>query len=99
MESKSRSGDFPPSGSNGGNFMVFEKLRDIIVDHLQLKREDIKSECRVVEDLNADSLDIVEMIMDLEDEFGVSIPDEAVAELKTVGDISSFVEKEIAKKK
>ena len=79
--------------------MVFEKLRDIIVDHLQLKREDIKPECRVVEDLNADSLDIVEMIMDLEDEFGVSIPDEAVAELKTVGDISSFVEKEIAKKK
>lgn len=78
--------------------MVFEKLKDIIVDHLQLKREDITKDSRIVEDLNADSLDVVEMVMDLEDEFGVSIPDEAVTDLKTVGDIVNFVEKELAKK-
>ncbi len=78
--------------------MVFEKLKDIIVDHLQLKREDITKDSRIVEDLNADSLDVVEMVMDLEDEFGVSVPDEAVTDLKTVGDIVNFVEKELAKK-
>lgn len=78
--------------------MVFEKLKDIIVDHLQLKREDIKMESRIVEDLSADSLDVVEMIMDLEDEFDVKIPDDALTGLKTVGDMVKFVEKQLAAK-
>ena len=73
--------------------MVFNKLKEIVVDQLQLDPNTITRDSRIVEDLNADSLDVVEMLMRLEEEFDVSIPDEEAVNLKTVGNIVDFVEK------
>ena len=72
-----------------------EKIINLIADKLGKKKEIIKMESRLVEDLGADSLDVVELIMTFEEEFGVSLPDEDVSKLKTVGDIADYVEAQI----
>lgn len=68
-----------------------EKIINLIAEKLGKKKEAINTKSRLVEDLGADSLDIVELIMSFEDEFGVSLPDEDVAKLKTVGDIVAYI--------
>ena len=68
-----------------------EKIISLIAEKLNKKVEDIKENTRLVEDLGADSLDIVELIMAFEDEFNVSLPDEEVAKMKTVGNILDFM--------
>ena len=67
------------------------KIIDLIADKLVKKVEQIQPTSRLVEDLGADSLDVVELIMTFEDEFGIALPDEDVAKLKTVGDITSYI--------
>lgn len=73
--------------------MVFEKLKDIIVDQLGVDEADVTMEANIQDDLGADSLDIVDLITTIEDEFDLSIPDEAVEDIKTVGDIANYIEK------
>ena len=73
--------------------MEFERIRDIIADQLEVDPQDIKPETRLLEDLKADSLDVVELIMDLEQEFDLEIPDEMLSEIHTVQDIVTYVEK------
>ncbi len=73
--------------------MIFDKLKDIIVDQLGVEEDSVTLEANIQDDLNADSLDIVDLITVIEDEFDLSIPDEAVEEIKTVGDIVNYVEK------
>lgn len=73
--------------------MEFEKIRAIIANQLDLDPESITPESRLIEDLKADSLDVVELIMDLEQEFSTEIPEEDIAKVKTVGDILQFVTK------
>ena len=73
--------------------MVFEKLKDIIVDQLGVEKDDVAMDANIQEDLGADSLDIVDLITTIEDEFELSIPDEAVENIKTVGDIVNYIEK------
>ena len=73
--------------------MIFDKLKDIIADQLSVDEEKITMEANITEDLGADSLDVVDLITTIEDEFDISIPDEAVEEIKTVGDIASYIEK------
>ena len=73
--------------------MVFEKLKDIIVDQLGVEKDDVAMDANIQEDLGADSLDIVDLITTIEDEFELSIPDEAVENIKTVGDIVKYKEK------
>lgn len=72
--------------------MIFEKLKEIIAEQLEIDAESVTAETRLGEDLNADSLDIVEMLMALEDEFGVDIPDEEIEKMKTVGDVVAYIE-------
>ena len=72
--------------------MVFEKLKDIIVDQLGVEKDDVAMDANIQEDLGADSLDIVDLITTIEDEFELSIPDEAVENIKTVGDIVNYIE-------
>jgi len=67
--------------------MIFEKVRDIIAAQLDIDPATITLESRLVDDLKADSLDIVELIMDLEQEFDVEIPDEELPNVHTIGDI------------
>ena len=71
---------------------MFEQVRDIIVDTLSCDRDEVTPETNLFEDLNADSLDAVELNMALEDKLHVSIPDEELANMKTVGDLTTYVE-------
>ena len=76
---------------------IFEKIRDIIADHLEIEEvENIKLETSLMNDLEADSLDAVEVMMDIEDEFDIEIPDEDAEEFKNIKDIVSYVESKIA---
>ncbi len=72
--------------------MAIDKVRKIIADQLSVKEEDIKDTTNIAEELGADSLDLVEILMSLEDEFGVSIPDEVIPQIKTIKDIVEFIE-------
>ncbi|MCR5809154.1 MAG: acyl carrier protein [Clostridiales bacterium] len=71
---------------------MFEEIRSAIALQLNVPEENITLDTRFVEDLKADSLDLVELVMDLEDRYGVEIPDEQLAEVKTVGDIIEIIE-------
>ena len=72
--------------------MVFEKVKEIIVDSLSCDEDKVTLEANLKEDLEADSLDAVELIMAVEEEFDVDIPDEKAAEMKTVQDIVDYIE-------
>ena len=73
--------------------MVYEKLRAIIADQLGIDVDDISMDTHILNDLGADSLDLVELIMALEDEFNLVITDETARELYTVREITEFIEK------
>lgn len=75
------------------NMTTLEKVRDIISKQLSVKLEDVKNDSNIAEELGADSLDLVEILMSLEDEFGISIPDEAIPEIKTIQNVVDFIEK------
>ena len=72
--------------------MVFDKVKELIVDQLGVEEEKVTAEASIQDDLGADSLDIVDLIQTIEDEYDLSIPDEAVEGFKTVGDIVSYIE-------
>ncbi len=69
---------------------VFEKIRKIVAEQLDVEPESITAETRF-EDLNADSLDVVEVIMALEDEFGIAIPDETAEQMKNIGAAVDYI--------
>lgn len=71
---------------------IEEKVREIIVDKLNCDASEVTREANFASDLGADSLDTVELIMDFEKEFGMSIPDEDAQKIKTVGDAISYIE-------
>lgn len=73
--------------------MVFERIKAMIKDELNVPEEKITMEAKLAEDLGADSIDAVELIMNIEDEFEVQVSDEEAQNIKTVGDIVKFVEK------
>ncbi len=66
--------------------MEFEKIQKIIAEEMNLKVEDVKPESRFVEDLAADSLDVIQIVLKLEEEFDIEIPDDAVEQISTVQD-------------
>ena len=70
----------------------FEKVKKIIVDELGVDPNEVKPEASFIDDLGADSLATVELVMAFEKEFGMSIPDEEAEKLKTVGDITSYLD-------
>lgn len=72
--------------------MVFEKVREILCDQLDIEEDQVTMESSITEDLGADSLDVVDLVMSLEEEFDTEIPDEEVENIKTVGDIVKFIE-------
>ena len=70
---------------------IFDKVKVVIVDQLNVEEDDVAEDASFVDDLGADSLDIVELVMALEEEFGISIPDEQAEKIKTVGDAVDFI--------
>ena len=77
---------------------VEERVIDIICDHLVVPKEDVKRTSSFQEDMGADSLDIVELVMELEEEFEITIPDEQAEKIRTVGEAIDYIERELAKK-
>lgn len=72
--------------------MVFEKIKKILADQFDVEEDSITTETNIQEDLGADSLDVVDLIMSLEDEFEFEVPDHEVENIKTVGALVQFVE-------
>ena len=70
---------------------VFEKVKEIIVDKLGVDEGSVKTEANFIEDLGADSLDIVDLVMALEEEFGIDIPDDDAQSIKTVGNAVDYI--------
>lgn len=70
---------------------LLEKVKAVIVEQLNVEEDDVTEDASFVDDLGADSLDIVELVMALEEEFGISIPDEEAESIKTVGDAARFI--------
>jgi len=71
---------------------IDQRVKDIIVEQLGVKPDQVTVEAKFVEDLGADSLDIVELIMALEEEFGIEVPDEQAEKLLNVGDVIKYIE-------
>ena len=70
---------------------LVEKVKAVIVDQLNVEEDDVVEDASFVDDLGADSLDIVELVMALEEEFGISIPDEEAENIKSVGDAVNYI--------
>ena len=75
--------------------MIFEKLKGMIADQLALDANDIKPESNIIKDLHADSLDLVETLMNIENEWGITINDDDVADIETVQDVVNLIESKI----
>ena len=71
---------------------ITEKVTEIIVEQLGVSADQVKPESNLIDDLGADSLDAVELVMAVEEEFGIEVPDEEAEKLRSVGDIISHVE-------
>ncbi len=76
--------------------MIFDKIKEIISEELDIDIDKITKDSSLIEDFDADSLDVVDIVMSIEDEFGVEIPDDAAEQFKTVGDVAKFVEENLA---
>ena len=72
--------------------MVVEKVKELVAEQLGVSKESVTLESNIIEDLGADSLDVIEMLMTLEEEFGISIPDDKINQIKTVGQIVELIE-------
>ncbi len=72
--------------------MIFDKLKALIAEQLDRDEEEIKETSSIVDDLGADSLDVVDLVMAIEEEFGIEIPEDQTENIKTVGDILAFIE-------
>lgn len=75
--------------------MVFEKVSNILAEQFDIDESEITMDTDLVNGLNADSLDFVDLIMSLEDEFSVEFPEDQTDSFKTVGDVVNYIEKEI----
>lgn len=72
--------------------MVFEKIRAILCEQLGIEEDDISMDSNIAEDLGADSLDVVDLIMSIEDEFEIEVPDEELEGIRTVADVVNYIE-------
>ena len=76
--------------------MAFDKVKKIVAKNLSISEEKVTLEADFINDLGADSIDLVEIYMDLEDEFNLSIPDQDLPNIKTVGDLVKFIDSKLA---
>ncbi len=72
--------------------MIVDKIKTILAEQLDVDVEELTTETDIAKDLGADSLDVVEILMSLEDEFSVEIPDEEIENIKTIGDLAEYIE-------
>ena len=72
--------------------MVFDKVRVILCDQFEVSEDEIQLDTRIAEDLGADSLDVVDLLMSIEDEFEIDIPDDEIMNIHTVGELVTYIE-------
>lgn len=77
------------------NNEIFEKIKSIVIDKLGIEDSKIKMEADIIKDFNADSLDLVELLMDVESEWDIIIEDEDVAELHTIEDVVNYIDSKV----
>lgn len=75
--------------------MILEKIKAYLAEQFEVSVDTLSAETNIIDDLGADSLDVVELLVSVEEEFGIEIPDEAAAELNTVGKIAEYIEARI----
>lgn len=75
--------------------MVFEKLKKILAEQLDVDADSITKDSLLIEDLGADSLDAIDIVMSVEDEFKIEVPDESIEKIETVGDMLNYIENNI----
>jgi acyl carrier protein len=75
---------------------IVDRIRQLISDHLGVDRGDVISDANILDDLGADSLDVVELVMAIEETFDLEIPDEEVEALRTIGDVEKYVAERVA---
>ncbi|MBQ9679662.1 MAG: acyl carrier protein [Ruminococcus sp.] len=75
--------------------MVLEKIKVILAEQFDVEEDSIKTETDLQDDLGADSLDVVDLLMSIEDEFEIEIPDEEIETIRTVGDLVNYIESNI----
>jgi acyl carrier protein len=73
---------------------IYTKLKEIIIDQLAVDPDEVNLEASFIDDLNADSLDLVELIMEIEEKFKIQVPDDAAEKIKTVGDAVSYIQEQ-----
>ena len=71
---------------------IFDKLKELVVDQLGVEEDEVTMEASMQDDLGADSMDLVDLVMSVEEEFGVKVADEDLENIKTVGDIVNYIE-------
>jgi acyl carrier protein len=76
----------------GGIPMVLEKVKAILAEQFDVEEDKVTADTDLQEDLGADSLDVVDLLMSIEDEFGVEVPDDEIENIKTVGSLVSYIE-------
>jgi acyl carrier protein len=79
-------------GPEGMSNDLSERIKTIVADQLGVEIAEVTKDASILDDLGADSLDIVELVMTLEEAFNIEVPDEAVEEMRTIGDVHRFVE-------
>lgn len=72
--------------------MIIDKVKELVAEQLGISKDTITEESNIIEDLGADSLDVIEMLMTLEEEYGITIPDEKISQIKTIGQIVELIE-------
>ena len=72
--------------------MVFERIREIICDQLDLEEDKVTMDSDIMEDFEADSLDVVDLVMSIEDQFGLEVPADQIESFRTVGDVVRYIE-------
>lgn len=75
--------------------MVFEKLKEILAEQLDVDADSITKDSMLIEDLGADSLDAIDIVMSVEDEFKIEVPDKIIEKIETVGDMLNYIENNI----
>ena len=71
---------------------MFEKVKEILIRQLRLKNKEVLPESKIMDDLGADSLDILQLLMTIEDEYGITVPDEELVKFVTVRDVVTYLE-------
>jgi acyl carrier protein len=95
MPGGAEGGTMSEMGETGGVGMLLDRIRGMVAEQLGVDEADVQPEANILEDLGADSLDVVELVMALEEAFDIEVPDEDVEGLRTIGDVEKYIQQRV----